>query len=107
MQVYLGNYPDYPHYPDEPSGAVCTCLHLSCLADGVLETKRHKTLIPLMGDFGHLLGHAVMLLLLYYTPALSTYASLCDKMCRLARFAQVMRKVCVEVVAKQGAASRM
>ena len=36
------------HYPDELSGAVCTCLHLSCLSDGVLETKRHKTLIPLM-----------------------------------------------------------
>ena len=28
-----------------------------------------------MGDFGHLLGHVLMLLLLSYTPALSTYAS--------------------------------
>ena len=69
------------HYPDELSRAVCTCLHLSCLSDGVLETKRHNTLIPLMGDFGHLLGHVVMLLLLSYTPAQSTYASLCDKLC--------------------------
>ena len=36
------------HYLDELSRAVCTYLHLSCLSDGFLETKRHKTLIPLM-----------------------------------------------------------
>ena len=50
MQVCMGIIRAIRNYPDDLSGAVC----IRPLSDAFLETDRHKTLIPLMGDFGHL-----------------------------------------------------